>query len=56
MVPYDAQDAAEEAAADEGAEEPADDGAADDADGPEGPGQMVGAIAFVIPSTDPSYN
>ena len=49
MVPYDAQDAAEEATADG-----ADDGAADDADGPGGPGPIVRAIAFVIPSTNPS--
>ena len=42
MVQYDAQDAAEEAAADG-----ADDGAADDADAPEGPGPVVGAIALV---------
>ena len=62
MVPHDAQDAAEEAA-DEGAASGSLDitgqgaeNAADDADAPEGPGQFVGAIAFVIPSTKLSCN
>ena len=55
-----AADGPDDGAADErvvdGAADGPDDGAADDADAPECPVQIAGAIDFVIPSTNPSCN